>query len=62
VDILPLFSDYRGIWDPVRRSMKYFKLEEAGAFFNISLLNEHRSEADALLVRALLHSIAGVPY
>lgn len=62
VDILPIYSDFRGIWDPVRRSMKYFKLEEAGAFFNILLMNKHRSEADALLVRALLHSIAGVPY
>jgi DNA polymerase III, epsilon subunit and related 3''-5'' exonucleases len=62
VDVLPLYSDYRGVWDPVRRSMKYFKLEEAGAYFKIPLLNEHRSAADALLVRALLHSIAGQAY
>ena len=62
VDILPVYSDYRGVWDAARRSMKYFKLEEAGAYFQIPLLNEHRSEADALLVRALLHSIAGLPY
>jgi DNA polymerase-3 subunit epsilon len=62
VDVLTLFSDFRGIWDPVRRSMKYFKLEEAGAFFNIPLMNAHRSEADALLVRAVLHCIAGEQY
>jgi DNA polymerase III subunit epsilon len=62
VDILPLYSDYRGVWDPIKRSMRYFKLEEAGNHFQISLLNEHRSEADALLVRAVLHSIAGLPY
>ena len=62
VDVLTIFSDFRGVWDPMRRSMKYFKLEEAGAFFNISLLNKHRSEADALLVRAVLHSIAGEQY
>ncbi len=62
VDVLPLFSDYRGIWNPVRGSMKYFKLEEAGQFFNISLPNAHRSTADALLTRAVLHSIAGLPY
>jgi len=62
VDVLPVYSDYRGTWDPVRRSMKFFKLEEAGAFFKIPLLNEHRSEADALLVRAVLHCIAGEPY
>jgi hypothetical protein len=42
--------------------MKYFKLEEAGAYFQIPLINEHRSEADALLLRAVLHSIAGLPY
>ena len=62
VDVLTIFSDFRGVWDPMRRSMKFFKLEEAGAFFNISLPNAHRSEADALLVRAVLHSIAGEPY
>ena len=62
VDVLPIYSDYRAVWDPTRRSMKYFKLEEAGAYFHIPLLNEHRSEADALLVRALLYSIAGLPY
>lgn len=62
VDILPLYSDFRGVWDPMRRSMKYFKLEEAGAYFQIPLLNEHRSEADALLLRAVLHSIAGISY
>jgi len=62
VDVLPVYSDFRGVWDPARRSMKYFKLEEAGAFFKIPLLNEHRSAADALLVRALLHCIAGEAY
>ncbi|KAF0112322.1 MAG: hypothetical protein FD147_195 [Chloroflexi bacterium] len=62
VDILPLYSDFRGVWDPIRRSMRYFKLEEAGAFFNITLPNAHRSTADALLTRAILHSIAGKPY
>ena len=58
VDVLPIYSDYRGVWDPIKRSMKYFKLEEAGRFFNISLPNAHRSTADALLTRAVLHCIA----
>jgi len=62
VDVLPLFSDYRGIWNPVRGSMRYFKLEEAGQFFDISLPNAHRSTADSLLTRAVLLSIAGLPY
>jgi DNA polymerase III epsilon subunit-like protein len=62
LDVLLLYSDYRGVWDPVRRSMRYFKLEEAGRFFQIPLPNAHRSAADALLTRAVLHSIAGISY
>jgi hypothetical protein len=42
--------------------MKYFKLEEAGATFQIALPNAHRSTADSLLTRAVLHSIAGQSY
>lgn len=62
IDVLLLYSDYRGVWNPVRGSMKYFKLEEAGRFFQIALPNAHRSTADSLLTRAVLHSIAGQPY
>lgn len=62
LDILKLFSDYRGEWDPMRRSMRYFKLQDAGRFFNISIPNAHRAVADTLLARAVLHSIAGLPY
>jgi len=62
VDVMILFSNYRGIWDPIRRSMKYFNLTDAGKHFNISLPNSHRASADALLTRAVLHCLAGVPY
>lgn len=62
VDVLPIYSDFRAIWDPSRRSMRYFKLEEAGSFFKITLPNAHRSSADALLTRAVLHCIAGRSY
>lgn len=62
VDVLPLYSDYRGVWNPARGSMKYFKLEEAGASFQIPLPNAHRSTADSLLTRAVLHAMAGQPY
>lgn len=62
VDVLPLYSDYRGVWNPARGSMKYFKLEEAGASFQIALPNAHRSTADSLLTRAVLHAMAGQPY
>jgi DNA polymerase III epsilon subunit-like protein len=62
VDVMILFSNYRGIWDPVRKTMKYFSLTDAGKYFNISLPNSHRASADALLTRAVLHCQAGVPY
>lgn len=62
LDVLTLFSEYVGEWDQNRVSYRYFKLEEAGRYFNIALPNAHRSTADALLTRAVLHSIAGMPY
>ncbi len=62
VDVMILYSNYRGVWDPVRRSMKYFSLTDAGKLFNISLPNSHRASADALLTRAVLHCLAGEPY
>lgn len=62
IDVLKLFADFRGEYDSFRGSYRYFKLAEAGRFFNISLPNAHRSTADALLTRAVLHSIAGLPY
>ncbi len=62
LDILKLFSDFRGEWDPMRRSMRYFRLQDAGSFFNIAIPNAHRAAADTLLARAVLHCIAGLPY
>lgn len=62
LDVLRLFSDFRGEWDSMHGSYRYFKLAEAGRYFHISLPNAHRSTADALLTRAVLHSIAGLPY
>lgn len=62
VDVLKLFSEYRGEYDPAHSSFRFFKLSEAGRYFNIALLNAHRSTADALLTRAVLHAIAGLAY
>ncbi len=62
LDVLTLYSEYRGEWDQAHNSYRIFKLEEAGSFFNVPLPNAHRSTADALLTRAVLHSIAGIPY
>ncbi len=57
-DLLKLYSQFRGDWDSVRRSWRYFSLEQAGRSANISLPNTHRSTADTLLTRELLHYIA----
>ena len=62
IDVLKLFADFRGEYDSFRGAYRYFKLSEAGRYFNISLPNAHRSTADALLTRAVLHSIAGLSY
>jgi DNA polymerase-3 subunit epsilon len=62
LDILNLFSEYRAEWDPIRRSLRRFRLEDAGRFFNISLPNSHRAAADALLARAVLRRLAGMDY
>lgn len=61
-DILKLYSDFRSVWDPNKRGYRYFKLQDAGDYFNIALPNAHRATADTLLTRAVLHCIAGVPY
>ncbi|WP_322807799.1 3'-5' exonuclease [Thermanaerothrix sp.] len=62
LDIMQIFADYRGEWDPNRRAYRYFKLEEAGRFLGIPLPNSHRALDDARLARAVLHAIAGLPY
>lgn len=60
-DLLKLYSQWRGEWDPQRRSWKYFSLDAAGKSANIALPNAHRATADTLLTRALLHYLAGEP-
>jgi len=62
LDVMRLYSDYRGEWDPMRRANRRFRLAQAGEAFNIKLPNAHRGAADSLLTRALLHAMAGVPY
>jgi DNA polymerase III subunit epsilon len=62
LDVMALYSRYRAIWDPIRKSMRLFSLDVAGKDFQISLKNSHRATADAELTRAVLHSIAQIPY
>ncbi len=61
-DILKIYSDFRSAYDPIKRANRFFKLEDAGAYFQIELPNAHRATADTLLTRAVLHCIAGAPY
>lgn len=61
-DILQLYSEYRGVWDPYKKSYRFFKLEEAGRQLGISLPNAHRAVEDARLARAVLHRLAGLDY
>jgi len=57
-DLLKLYAEYRGEWDSYRRSYRYHSLANAGKQCNIDLPNAHRTTADTLLTRALLHYIA----
>lgn len=61
-DVMDLYSRYRGIWDPYRKSMRLFSLDIAGKDFQITLKNTHRATADAELTRAVLHSLAQIPF
>jgi DNA polymerase III epsilon subunit-like protein len=61
-DIMTLYGQYRNIWDPIHRSFKLFKLDDAREFFHIPLPNSHRAIDDALLARAVLYRIAGQDY
>src|SRR5512133_129507 len=57
-DLLRLYAEFRGEWDSARRSFRYHSLASAGQHCQISLPNAHRSTADTLLTRAVLHYIA----
>jgi len=61
-DVLHLYSDVPGRMGSIQGVNEVFRLEEAGRYFQIPLPNAHRSAADALLTRAVLHNIAGLPY
>ena len=61
-DMLKLYSEYNGEWDPKRRAYRFISLDAAGKQCGIALPNAHRSTADTLLTRALLHHLAGIEY
>jgi len=61
-DVMKMFSDFRGLIDPRRKTMRRFRLEEAGRYFGIPLPNSHRAVDDTKLTRAVFHAIIGEPY
>lgn len=61
-DILKLYAEYRGMWDPSRKAYRFFKLEEAGSQLGIPIPNSHRAIEDSRLARAVLHCMAGLEY
>lgn len=58
VDLLRIYAQFKGDWDPIKRSWKYHSLESAGKQCGITLPNAHRATADTLLTRELLHYIS----
>lgn len=54
-DVMKIYSDYM-------RSDRRHRLEQAGRNLGIEIPNSHRAADDTLLTRAILHSIAGLPY
>jgi len=57
-DLLKLYAEFRGEWNPRRGAYRYHSLAKAGQQCGIALPNAHRSTADTLLTRAVLHYIA----
>jgi DNA polymerase-3 subunit epsilon len=57
-DLLKLYAEFRGEWDSNRRAYRYHSLANAGLHAKIALPNAHRTTADTLLTRALLHFVA----
>jgi len=62
LDIMDLFSQFIGEWDPSRKALRRYRLEQAGKYFKIPIPNAHHALEDTLLARAVLHSMAGLPY
>ncbi|HOU43434.1 MAG TPA: 3'-5' exonuclease [Anaerolineaceae bacterium] len=62
LDIMDLFSQFIGEWDPNRKALRRYRLEQAGKYFKIPIPNAHHALEDTLLARAVLYSMAGLPY
>jgi DNA polymerase-3 subunit epsilon len=59
--VMQLYARYNGEWNPKHRNYRWISLEQAGRRLRISLPNTHRALGDALLSRAVLHTLAESP-
>lgn len=57
-DVMEIYAQFQGDWDPRRKRFRYHSLAQAGKQAGISLPNTHRARDDCLLTRALLHYMA----
>jgi len=58
--VMKLYAQYYGEWNTKTGGYRWQSLENAGRQCNIPLPNAHRTIADSLLARALLHYIANL--
>jgi DNA polymerase III subunit epsilon len=59
--IMKLYAQFKGDWDPMRRSYRNHSLENAGKQCGLSLQNTHRSTDDTQLARSVLLFMADQP-
>ena len=58
VCLMELYAEFRGDWNPIRRSYRWHSLEAAGQQCALPLANNHRAAQDAALARLLLEHMA----
>jgi DNA polymerase-3 subunit epsilon len=57
--LMELYAEFRGDWNPIRRSYRWHSLEAARQQCALPLANSHRAAQDAQLARLLLEHMAG---
>jgi DNA polymerase III subunit epsilon len=56
--LMELYAEFRGDWNPIRRSYRWHSLDAAGQHCALPLTNSHRAAQDAQLARLLLEHMA----
>ncbi len=57
-DVMKIYAQFRGEWNPRTGDYRWISLEKAGQEAGIPLPNSHRAKDDTLLTRALMNFIA----